>query len=371
MSFTLPPGLSGLLTDAREFLLAVRFARPDLLWLLLVLPLLVLANRYAVVRRRKATEAVGRPAAVAGLRTHPRPRRRWTGLAYPLAWAALIVGLAGPRWGKSDEPGVAVGRDLVVVVDLSRSMLAEDMASADAHSRWKAARAGLLDLMDAVSRHGGHRVGVVIFAARPKLLVPLTTDYDHVRAAIEELDGTYPPPDIRPGADPDITSGTRIGAGLMTAVAAHDPRFPGSQDIILLSDGDDPADDREWARGADAARKADIPVHTVGLGSPDVGELIPLDDGFLEVPPMGDLPPNPVTTKLQEDVLKQIAAETRGQYLPARREVPRLGEFFRARVEPHPSREMSDDAIPQPKERYVWFLAPALALFAVGWLRGR
>lgn len=368
---SLPPGLAGLLTDAREFLLAVRFARPELLWLLLVVPVLGLANRYALVRRRRATEAIGRPAAVAGLQTHPRPRRRWLGLAYPLAWVALVLGLAGPRWGKSDEPGVAVGRDLVVVVDLSRSMLAADMADPANPSRWQAARAGLLDLMDAVSRRGGHRVGVVVFAAKPKLLVPLTTDYDHVRAAIEELDGTHPPPDIRPGADPDVTSGTRIGVALTAAVAAHDPRFPGSQDIILLSDGDDPADDREWARGADAARKAGIPVHTVGLGNTDIGELIPLDEGFLEAPPMGDLPGPPVTTKLQEDVLKSIAAETRGQYLPARRDVPRLGEFFRGRIEPFPTREVSDDAVPQPKERYVWFLAPALALFAVGWLRGR
>ncbi|MDB5312125.1 MAG: hypothetical protein JWO38_6327 [Gemmataceae bacterium] len=370
MSFpAIPSGLAGLLTDAREFLAAVRVARPNLLWLLLVLPLLALANRYALIRRRRATGAVGRPAAVAGLQTHPRPRRRWLGLAYPLGWVALVLGLAGPRWGKSDEPGVAVGRDLVVVVDLSRSMLAKDLTTNAA--RWEAARAGLLDLVDAVARRGGHRVAVVAFAAKPKLLVPLTTDYDHVRAVVEELDGGHPPPEVRPGADPNVTSGTRIGAALLAAVDAHDPRFPGSQDIILLSDGDDPADDREWVRGADAARKAGIPVHTVGIGNPDADEFIPLDDGFLEIPAKDGLPPNPVLTRLHEDVLRPIAAETGGQYLPARRDVPRLGEFFRARVEPHPTREVSDDAIPQPKERYAWFLGPAVLLFGVGWLRGR
>ena len=197
MSFpTLPPGLAGLLTDAREFILAVRFSRPELLWLLLLVPLLALMNRYAHAKRRKASAAIGRPAAVAGLQTQPRRGRNWLGAAYPLAWLALILGLAGPRWGKSDEPGVAVGRDLVVVVDLSRSMLARDLANEE--TRWEAARAGLLDLMDAVSRRGGHRVAVVAFAARPRLLVPLTTDYDHVRAVIEELDGFYPPPEVRP-----------------------------------------------------------------------------------------------------------------------------------------------------------------------------
>src|SRR5262245_25363005 len=101
MPLTIPSGLTGLLTDAREFVTAIRFARPEALWLLAVLPLLALANRYAASRRRKSAAEIGRPAAVAGLNTHPRPRRRWLGLAYPLGWLALVLGVAGPRWGKS------------------------------------------------------------------------------------------------------------------------------------------------------------------------------------------------------------------------------------------------------------------------------
>jgi Ca-activated chloride channel family protein len=365
----LPSGLSGLLTDAREFLLAIRFARPELLWLLLLIPFLALINRYGLIRRRKAVAELGRPAAVAGLHTHPRQHYRWLGVVYPLAWIALLLGLAGPRWGKSDEPGVAVGRDLVVVVDLSRSMLAKDLANDEA--RWEAARAGLIDLMEAVSRRGGHRVAVVVFAAKPKLLVPLTTDYDHVLAVIDDLDGYYPPPEIRPGADPAVTSGTRVGAALEVAVAAHDPRFPGSQDIILLSDGDDPQNDREWLRGADAARKAGIPIHTVGIGNPGAGSLIWVEDGFVELPPMEGQPPNFVRTRLHEEPLKQIAAETRGHYLASRREPPRLGEFFRSVIEPNPSRLVSDDAIPQLKDRAAWFLGTALVLLSLGWLRRR
>src|SRR5439155_3904388 len=95
----LPSGLAGLVTDLREFLAAVRFARPDLLWLLLLLPLLALVNRYAHARRKRATAGLGRPAALAGLQTRPRRGRNWAGLAYPLAWVALVLGLAGPRWG--------------------------------------------------------------------------------------------------------------------------------------------------------------------------------------------------------------------------------------------------------------------------------
>ena len=86
------PGLAGLLTDAREFLAAVRFARPELLWLLLLLPVLALVNRYAAARRRRATADIGRPAAVAGLQTHPRPRP-----AVARAGVPARLGRAGAR----------------------------------------------------------------------------------------------------------------------------------------------------------------------------------------------------------------------------------------------------------------------------------
>jgi Ca-activated chloride channel family protein len=318
-----------------------------------------LLNRWAARRRKSAIAAIGRPAAVAGQLTHPRASYKWLGLAYPLAWLLLVLGVAGPRWGKSDEAGVAVGRDLVIVIDLSRSMLADDMSDVEAKTRWEAARKGALDLLRAVARRGGHRVAVVVFAARAKVICPLTTDYEHVRAILEDIDGEFPPPEIRMGADQEAVSGTRIGAGLIAAVQVHDERFPGSQDIILISDGDDPVDDKEWVRGSDAARAANIPVHTVGVGNPNE----PLF--FL----IGGEPQ--FTTKLHEDTLDQIAKQTRGQYVASRRDVPSLGEFFRTRIEPNPSREYTGDQIPQPKERYAWFLAPALALFLVGWLRGR
>ncbi len=160
--------------------------------------------------------AVGRPAAVAGQLTHPRPPRRWLGFAYPLAWVLLILGVSGPRWGKSDEPGVAVGRDVVVVIDLSRTMLAEDMSDPALKARWEAARAGALDLLNAMARRGGHRVGVIVFAAKPKLICPLTTDYEHAKAVLEDVDGEFPPPECKPSGD--IASGTRIGAALIAAV---------------------------------------------------------------------------------------------------------------------------------------------------------
>lgn len=360
--FAASSGLVGLLSDAREFVAAVRLARPGALWLLLVLPLLGVLNRWAARRRKGAVAAIGRPGAVAGQLTHPRTRYRWLGLAYPLAWALLVLGVAGPRWGKSDEAGVAVGRDLVIVIDLSRSMRADDMSDPSAKTRWEAARAGALDLLKAVAKRGGHRVAIVVFAAKPKLICPLTTDYEHARVILEDLDGQFPPPEIRPGNDPDAISGTRIGDALVLAVRSHDPQFLGAQDVILISDGDDPARDNEYLLGSNLAAETKIPVHTIGVGG-----SAPLELDIAAEPP-ALVPPK---TVLEEEPLQRIARDTGGHYVATRRAVPQLGDFFRTRVEPNRSREYAGDQVPQPKERYPWFLAPALLLFVVGWLRGK
>jgi Ca-activated chloride channel homolog len=369
--FAISSGLAGFASDAREFLAALRFAHSYALWLLLLLPMLVLLNRWSARQKRMAVVKIGRPAAVAGQLTHSIPRRRWFGLAYPLGWILLILGLAGPQWGRSDETGVAVGRDIVIVIDLSRSMWADDvnLPQAGWHTddpkeryepkRWLAAREGALDLLNGIRQRGGHRVALVVFASHPKVLCPLTTDYDHIRHVIEEIDGQHPPPECRPGLA-EVISGTRIGAGLIEAVNLQDKRFPGYQDIFLLSDGDDPGDDKEWLQGSIKAREKNIPIYAVGIGNPDQARPLILGVELI-----------PIETKLQEQPLMQIASETRGEYIAARMNPPQLGEFFRTKLEQLPSREVSDDTIPLPKERYPWFLAPALVFFLIGYIRGR
>lgn len=361
----LPSGIHAVWADARQFLAGVRFTRPDVLWLS-VLPLAIALVSVAFRRSRRGAErALGLPSAVAAQVVGNRRPGRLSRLAIPMAWLFLILGAAGPRWGIGEDEGVAVGRDVVIVLDLSRSMLADDTTSGQ--PRWQLALAGAEDLIDALQKRGGHRAALLVFASKPKLLVPLTTDYNHLLAKLHEIDGANPPPEVRPGDD-GPASGTRIGAALAAAVQAHDPRFPGYQDIILLSDGDDPLDDREWTVGVSAVRNAKIPVHVVGLGDPNHFTPLRIDDRIVEGPgPNGVL--SPVQTKLREDELTALAAEGKGQYLPARRDVPRLGEFFRSRIEPNPSRELTDDALPQPKDHSAWFLGIGLLLLTIGWVR--
>ncbi|MCZ2342203.1 MAG: VWA domain-containing protein [Bacteroidales bacterium] len=343
--------------------MGLSFSQPA--WLFLgVVPLLLSLLRTV---RPVPLSRMGQPDTVAAQFT-PRNRwTRWNPLILTLAWVLLALGVSGPRWGQGGEAGVAIGRDLTIVLDLSRSMLAADMVGPP--ERWQAAVVGTRDLVGTLRQQGGYRVGIVVFAARPALLVPLTTDLDHVDAVLADLDGRYPPPTVRPGHD-DPRSGTRIGAALQAAVAAQDPRFTGARAILLLSDGDDPADDQEWQAGVTAARTANIPIAVVGIGDPERDSPIILDGEFLEhTGPTGI--PSPVQTRLAEATLRQIATAAQGAYYSAHRVTPALGPFVSSQLDALATRILRDDGLPQPRDRSAWFLTLALILLMLGWWPSR
>ncbi|HTK78760.1 MAG TPA: VWA domain-containing protein, partial [Gemmataceae bacterium] len=327
------------------------FANPAMLAALAVLPALALLAIVGRVRRRWALARVGPPFAVAQLIEHPR--RRWAPVLIALALTLIVIGAAGPRWGTGAPPPVAPGRDIVAVLDLSRSMLARDALP----SRLGKAKEALAQLADVVQSRGGHRLALVAFAARAQLVCPLTHDYEAFRTKLVALDADSPPPSVRAA---DGVSGTRIGAGLRAAVAALDPAGRGAQDILLLTDGDDPADDDEWRTGLSDARAAGVPVHVVGIGDPNRESPIPtLHGGRLQ------FQGTEVRTRLHEESLREIARRSGGSYLPAHTAAPPLVDFFRTTIATGATREEVEGTLPQPPGRQELFFAAALALLTL------
>jgi Ca-activated chloride channel family protein len=322
------------------------FAQPLLLSCLAALPLLAALALWARRRRRQGLLRLG---GLAALERRPRWALALRRLSLLLGLAGLVVGAAGPRWGRDWSQAVAPGRDLVVVLDCSRSMLAESP------SRLEQARTALLDLDEALRRRGGYRVALVTFAARAKVVCPLTHDLDHFREALLALDLTGPDPDLTPVGD-DL-SGTRIGRALALAVAVHDPRFRGARDILLLSDGDDPARDGEWRQGAESARAEGIPVYCIGLGDADEEHPVPLG------------PERQARSRLHRAPLREIARVSRGSAIfPGQRARLPLGEHYLALTAEAPVRQESGDALPVYRPRYPWFLGPAFALLSLALL---
>lgn len=357
-------GWTAIGNDALAFLAAIRWDRPSWLWLVVV-PVVLAAIEWFLRRRGRAAVArIGPAIAVEALSRDRPPRPRTARFTHSLAWSCLAIGIAGPRWGDGDADGVAVGRDFACCIDLSRSMLADD--GADAKARWQVAVEAAGELIDGLRSRGGHRVSVTVFAARATTLVPLTTDYDHAKSKLAELNGRFPPPTIRPDRD-DFPSGTRIGTGVTAAIGTFDSRTGRTRDVLLFTDGDDPAGDDEWRGGLAAARRADVPVHVVGIGDPNQSSLIPLGREVLEFTGPDDRR-DVVRTTLNESPLMTIAAESRGQYLAARRQRPAWTPFLRDVVDGGATRELAEWQLPQKRSRTAWFYLTAAALFAMGWL---
>jgi Ca-activated chloride channel family protein len=353
------------------------FAQPWIVWLLLSLPLLSLLAAWARLRCRRVLAQFGDMTALFLGMGRRRPWRWPRALAQSVGLTLLIVGAAGPQWGRDWSQTAAVGRDVVVVLDLSRSMLAE------APSRLARAKAALVDLSQAMQRRGGHRLALVAFAGQARVICPLTHDYNHFREALAGLDAAQPPPELVPREDKP--SGTRLGQGLLFGMLSFDADFQGDdvqaaellhtrwrqpvdthaqpfRDVLLLSDGDDPAHDNEWRRVLLEIRKAGVPIHTIGIGDPQVASTIPLGGGELTFD--GEL----VTTRLEEKPLQEIAERTGGTYTPAHMQSIPLGTLFQERIESRGLRddqEASEDALPIYQQRYAWFLFAGLCLLSL------
>lgn len=337
------------------------FANPWALWLPAGLPLLASLALWAAYRSRRARQKLGSQSAVQALLTRRDRFGALRGLCVFGGLSLLCVGIAGPQWGRDWEQAVASGRDLVVLLDLSRSMLAQDVLP----SRLDRAKEALRELSYTFQERGGHRLALVIFAARARVVCPLTGDYDHFRLALAKQTVADLPAELRPSPE-GPTSGTRIGAGVRAAVGAARSGGAGPKMILLLSDGDDPARDQEWQEGAREARKEQVPVVAVGIGDPKPAQpvRIPLGDDFLR---HDDLP---VQTRLEEKPLQEIARLTHGAYVRAGTNPIDLGRLFQDWLEERATRPAEPQALPTYVQRYGWFFGAALLLLAVSMVIG-
>ena len=277
----------------------MRFAAPEMLWALLALPLLALALWGAAVARRRALARFGGGAEfLARFTRQTSPHRRAVKAIALVAAAALgVLAAARPQWGAGTETVTRKGIDLVIVLDTSRSMAAED---APPSRLTRGVRAASL-LLDALV---GDRVGLVTFAGKPALVCPLTLDHEAVKLFLDEVD-----------TEAVSVPGTALAQALAEAERALGPGpSPGTEAkaraIVLISDGEDHEGGVEPA--IRRLRQAGIVVYAIGCGT-ESGAPIPEADGAYKRDDDG----KPVTTRLDEGPLRQLALETEGRYFRA------------------------------------------------------
>lgn len=318
-----------------------------LLWLLL--PVGWLLIRAGGKRRADAEDFAD---AVMAPRLFPRPirGRRWLRAALFLGGLALLVAAAArPRFGVYYEEVSARGVDLFVCVDVSRSMLARDVAP----NRLDRAKSDVLDLLQ---RLEGDRVGLIAFAGRPVVLCPLTHDQGFFKTILDELSPRSAP-----------RGGTQIGDAVREALRAMPTGESRDQAIVLITDGED--QDSLPLDAADRAAARKVKIFTVGLGDSEQGNPIPIEDrygrdAFLEHE--GEI----VMSKLDEELLGELALRTGGAYIPAGTRAYDLGEIYATHLSELTAGEYEADKRKRYRERFQLFVLLGLTLLALDLLFG-
>lgn len=334
----------------------MRLAAWPFLLLLLVLPGLGLLHRRAE-RRRARRRALLVDAPLAGLVLPPdRPGERRRRLALGLgALAALALALAQPQWGEPEADAVLHGRDLVIVLDTSLSMLAQDVAP----SRLALAKAAARSLVESLGAEPGHRLALLTFAGRPEVRCPLTRDR---RLLLDRLESA--------SVDDLPQRGSAIGSALVEALdmlAAPDPAFT---DLVLLSDGEE-----QGAQAVEALEAARLlagrgaALHTVLLGDPRRAAPIPIgSEGGRPVPLAWQ--GRPVESRPRPGLMTALAEAGGGRHLALEGGDPSLAELYRRTIAAKPRRALEAAGGGERGARFQLALAVALALLALDALRG-
>lgn len=262
-----------------------------------------------------------------------------------LIFASLVLGILAIM--RPQTPGatetVGAGRvsaDIMVVLDVSRSMLADDAAP----TRLQRAKAEIADL---VGKLRGHRIGLVAFAGRAAVLSPLTPDYSFFRMILDGVDTRS----VSRG-------GTEIGTAIRKAVSAFDPG-PGAKLLLLVTDGEDHDSYPEDA--AKEALEAGVRIVAIGFGSETGSQISLVDPETGARSLLTDRDGAPVMSRLDGELLRKIALTTQGAYVPAGVAALDLESIVDGHIEPLVRTAGDPSLVRQiPKEHYPWFVLGSL-----------
>ena len=321
----------------------MRFGAPHMFWLLWLVPLLAAFFLYAFRKKRKT---LARFAQVEMIRRMTggisRGRQYLKAFLILLVACFAVLALARPQFGTKMELMRRKGLDVVMAVDVSLSMYAEDIKP----NRMARSKQEIGKFVD---RLGGDRVALVAFAGEPFLQCPLTSDYGAFKIFLDVLG-----PDLIP------TPGTDIAGAIEASLRAFDPKDRKYRVLVLLTDGEDHSGRAE--KIAEEAAKEGVAIYTVGIGLPS-GVPIPLKDEQGNVAYKKDRNGNVVTTKLDEVLLQKIALATNGKYYHAEPGRFELGDVLRE-IQKMEKRELDSERMDQYEERFQIPLGIALVLLA-------
>lgn len=272
-----------------------RFANPEYIYLLLVVPALFVVYLLMKYRRSKALKRYGNPILIKRLMpefSSHRPTIKFWLLI--LAVIALVFVIAGPQFGSKLESVKREGVEIMIALDISNSMLSEDVAP----SRLEKAAQIVSRLIDELNND---KIGLIVFAGEAFTQLPITSDYISAKMFLSSIDPALIP-----------QQGTAIGAAINLAARSFTPDESTSKAIIVITDGENHEDDAVGA--AARAEEKGVKVSVIGVGLPQ-GAPIPINSLTNEY--RKDKDGNVIITKLNEEMCQQIAQAGTGLYVRA------------------------------------------------------
>ena len=321
------------------------FAESKYLFLILLIPVFFVIQVVVLKLRKRKIRKFGDEELVEQLMPSYSRAKVWLRLSlFSLAFLFFSLGMARPQMGAVLKEHTARGAEVMIVLDVSNSMLAEDYSP----NRLERAKLAISRVVDKLR---DDRIGLVVFAGNSFVQLPITTDYVSAKMFLNSIStGSVP------------IQGTAMGEAISTALRSFSAQSDKSRAIIVITDGENHEDDPVAA--AEQAASMGVRVFTIGVGSPQ-GTMIPLEDGgYLE-----DREGNPVVTRLDDKILQDVAAAGKGLYIHAgNREFglePIINEIARMDDE-----EYNSIVFEEYDELYMYFLVVALFFLLIEMLVG-
>ena len=316
-----------------------RFASPQYFYLLILIPLLIAGYWLAVRARQRRIARFGNPETLRQLMPDVSPLRvRNKFILLTVAVILIIVAMARPQFGSKLREVKRTGIELMLVVDVSNSMLAEDFEP----NRLERTKFAITRLIDQLKQD---QVGLIVFAGDAYVQLPITSDYATARNFVNNI-----------STDMVSRQGTAMGAAIDLAMNSFSSGSEGSRVLILISDGENHEDDPVAA--AKAAAERGIKIYTIGIGTPE-GAPIRLNGDFIK-----DEEGNIVVSKLDEATLEQVALATGGGYIRSTKQSIGLDEII-AKVNENEKKNLVSKVFDDFSEQFQYPLGCALLLLLI------
>ncbi|GAA4089489.1 VWA domain-containing protein [Mucilaginibacter panaciglaebae] len=322
----------------------LRFAHIEYLWALAVIPVFILLFIWVSRWKSKALQSLGDRNVVNNIVadvSFSAPRLKF--ILFTIAYALLVIGIADPQIGSKIVEEKRKGADLMILLDVSNSMLSQDMMP----NRLENAKQAIAQLIDNLH---SDRIGIIIFAGEAYVQLPMTTDYSAAKLFLNSINPSMVP-----------TQGTAIGAAIDLGIKSFDFNDGTGKSMIIITDGENHEDDAVAA--AKNALDRDVTINVIGMGSPE-GAAIPIYQGNKQVGFHVDSAGQTVISKLDENMGKEIAAAGNGTYVRATNANSGLN-IVMSQIEKIQRKTYDAKSFKDFEDRFQFFLAAALLCLVI------